>query len=210
MRGDLHITGTSGTPQINGQLRTVRGIFNFLDRELAIEEGTMDFRGTIPPSPYLNIVANAKANEITAGIKLSGSVNEPVLKLTSTPNLPEDEILAHLLFGRELRGITPMQGAQILQALSSLRGGGPGFDPVGDIRKAVGVDRLNVDANESGEVTVGAGKYITDKVYLGVEGGAGENSGKVKAEIEATKSITVEAESSASSNGARINWKYDY
>jgi translocation and assembly module TamB len=210
MRGNLHITGTSGTPHINGQLRTMRGIFNFLDRELAIVEGIMDFRGRIPPSPYLNIEASATTNEITAGIRLTGPVNMPTLKLTSTPNLPEDEILAHLLFGRELRGITPMQGAQLLQALNSLRGGGQGFDPVGDIRKAIGVDRLNIDANETGDVTVGTGKYITDKIYLGVEGGAGENSGKIKAEIEATRSITIEAESGANSNGTRINWKHDY
>ena len=211
MRGDLHITGTAGSPAINGELRTLRGVFRLLDKDLALKQGILTFRGPIPPSPYLNIQAETVTNDITAGISLTGSVNEPVLKLTSDPALPEDEVLSHILFGNELKSITPIQGIQLVQALNTLRGGGgPGFDPVGKIRKAIKVDRLNVDTNEAGDVTVGAGKYVTDKIYLGVEGGAGEDSGRVKAEIEAAKNITIETESGANSNGVSVNWKYDY
>ncbi len=211
MRGALEIKGTTGTPSVEGELRTVRGVFKLLDRDLEITEGVLAFRGSIPPSPFLRINAETTTNEITAGIQIGGSASEPTLTLVSNPTLPQDEILAHLLFGRELREITPMQGAQLVRAMNTLRGGGDGgFDPLGTMREAMGVDRLNVDANDSGEVTVGAGKYITDKIYVGVEGGSGEGAGKVKAEIEAMDNVTIETQSGANSSGASINWKYDY
>lgn len=210
MRGDVAIGGTLGAPAIEGQLRSVRGAFTLLDRRLDITEGTLMFRGAMPPSPYVRMVAETDTGELTAGIRLEGPVRAPELTLTSTPARPEDEIMAHLLFGRELRSITPFQGIQLAQAVQTLRGKGGGVDLLGKARNLLGVDRLDVSETDSGDLGVGAGKYISDKIYIGVEGGADPEEGKVKAEIEASPRFSVETETGGRSSGVRFNWKRDY
>jgi autotransporter translocation and assembly factor TamB len=58
---------------------------------------------------------------------------------------------------------------------------------------------------------VGVGKYVRENVYLEVEGGAGENSGKVSVEVDLTPSISVETEARQNAESAvRLNYKYDY
>jgi autotransporter translocation and assembly factor TamB len=208
LRGKLAITGTATTPEIRGRLRTVRGTFRLLDRDLQLTEGNLFFRG--PPLPSLRMVAETTTRDLTAGVRIEGPVTRPDITLTSDPPRPQDEILAYLLFGRELRSITPLQGLQLAQALNSLRGGGEGLNLLGKTRNLLGVDRLNFGQGEDGGVAVGAGKYISDRVYLGVEGGAGEDAGKVKAEIELNPRFTLESETGARSSGVRLNWKKDY
>lgn len=210
VRGDLRITGTAAEPAIDGSLRTVDGTFTLLDRELDITEGVLEFKGPMPPSPFLRMNAETTTQDITATLSLTGPVREPKLTLSSSPSLPQDEIMAHLLFGRDMRSITPFQAIQLAQAVQALRGGGGGVDLLGQARDMLGVDRLSVGGAEEGGVSVGAGKYISDRVYVGVEGGAGEDAGKVKTEIEITPRISVEAETGARANGGRVNWKYDY
>ncbi len=211
MRGGIDIAGTAADPQITGAFTTIRGTFTLLDRQLDIAEGTLNFRGSIPPSPYLLMVAETETSEMTAGIRIEGPIRSPELMLTSTPTRPEDEIMAHLLFGRELKSITPYQGVQLAQAIQTLRGAGGGrFDFLGTARNLLGVDRLNVSESETGDIGVGAGKYISDKIYIGVEGGADPQAGKVKAEIEISPRFSVETETGGRESGARLNWKRDY
>ncbi len=210
MRGNLQLRGTAAQPLISGELRTVRGQFTLLDRALTIQEGVLTFQGPMPPSPFIRIRAETKAGRIVAAIALDGPALAPKLTLSSTPALPQDEILAMILFGRDARSITPFQAIQLAQAVQALRGGGGGMDLLGKVRDKLGVDRISVGESESGDVAVGAGKYVSDRVYIGVEGGAGEDAGKVKAEIELTPSISLETESGARSTGARLNWKRDY
>lgn len=210
MRGEVLIDGTLGAPAIEGRLRTARGAFTLLDRQLNITEGMLSFRGAMPPSPYVRMLAETAAGELMVGIRLEGPARDPELTLTSTPPRPEDEIMAHLLFGRELRSITPFQGIQLAQAIQTLRGKGGGMDLLGKARNLLGVDRLNIGENDSGDLGVGAGKHISDKLYISVEGGTDPHKGKVKAEIEVSQHFSVETETGGRSSGARFNWKRDY
>ena len=118
--------------------------------------------------------------------------------------------MAHLLFGRELKSITPFQGIQLAQAIQTLRGaGGGGLDFLGRTRNLLGVDRLDIGETETGEFSVGAGKYISEKIYIGVEG-ADPEAASVKAEIEVSPRFSVETETGGRSSGVRFNWKRDY
>ena len=211
MRGEVTITGNAERPAIDGKLRTVRGTYTLLDRQLDISEGVLTFQGDMPPSPYVNVLAETSTDEFTAGVKLEGSVSNPQLTLTSTPSRPQDEIMAQLLFGRDLSSITPFQGVQLVQALRSLNGSESSFDLLGETRDLLGVDRLNVgEMGENDAIGVEAGKYVTDKVYIGVAGGADAEAGKVKAEIELSPRFSVETETGGRASGARLNWKRDY
>lgn len=210
-QGKLRITGPTSDPRITGDLSVKKGYFDFIEKRFEIEEGAVDFNGTSPPNPILRIKAAAADDDFTAIIKLDGPANDPKLTLESEPILPEDEVLARLLFNRELSEIGPVEAGKLALALNKLRGGG-GFDAFGEIRDALKIDTLDiVGGEEAADSKVKAGKYLSDDVYLEVERGAAGESGRARVEIEILPSISLEADTGEdSSGGVGIKWRFDY
>src|SRR5260370_19752481 len=81
---------------------------------------------TIWFDPAVDIVAEVSSGEVTAQVLVGGLISSPTVTLTSTPALPQDEILARVLFGRGVGQITAAEGIQVAQAAATLAGGGPG------------------------------------------------------------------------------------
>jgi translocation and assembly module TamB len=93
---------------------------------------------------------------------------QPEILFLSEPELPEDEVLARLLFGRGIETLSPLQAAQLAGAVANLAGvGGEGI--VSRLRKGFGLDDLDVTGDAEGGVGVRAGKYISDNIYTDVE-----------------------------------------
>ncbi|MBW1675193.1 MAG: translocation/assembly module TamB domain-containing protein [Deltaproteobacteria bacterium] len=213
LAGDVRITGSAHEPVITGRLSVVRGYFNFLGERFSLEKGVLSFDGSVPAAPYLDVTAEARAGDITALVQLSGPASAPEVSLTSNPALPSDEILARLLFGRSVDEITPIQAVRLAYAASILAGSGSGWDLMGCVRDLLGVDQLEIKQSEeeSGEVSIGVGKYLGERVYLEVEQGLGPGGAKGTVEVEITPNITVETEVGGESDaGIGIRWKRDY
>ncbi|MCJ7594076.1 MAG: translocation/assembly module TamB [Desulfobacterales bacterium] len=210
--GEIRVSGKASSPVLAGKLSVVRGRFNFLGKRFNLTRGSITFDGTAPPSPILDVLAEARAQDITAYLQLSGPALSPEVKLSSEPVLPSDEILSRVLFGRSVTQITPVQALTLANALNTLRGGG-GFDFMGRTRKWLGLDQL--DIKQSGESMEGtalsAGKYLSDTIYFEVEQGLGSGSGKASVQWEITPNITVETEVGVNAEGGGgVNWKWDY
>ena len=134
---------------------------------------------------------------------LHGPVSAPKLTLTSSPAVPQDEILARVLFGRGLGQITAGEGLQVAAAAANLAGGG--FDVLDKVRGGLGLDRLGFGsvANRltgstpkpvAGGAATGAaltaGKYVADGVYVGASQGLTPGSSKAVVEIEVLPRVT--------------------
>lgn len=210
--GDLNVVGTLDAPLINGNLASIRGRYEEFNKRFDLKKANMRFQGAVPPSPYLDIEATTKVGDINASVLLTGPVNKPAISFASTPSLPQDEVLAHLLFGKTMNKITPFQAIQLAQTLQRFSGnGGSGFDPLGKIRSLTGIDDISVNTDEAGESSVGVGKYLSDGVYLEVEKGKAENSGAANLQIEVTPSVSVESKiGQDAQGGAGIFWSHDY
>ena len=210
--GKLAITGTATTPKLDGQFDKRRGTFALLDRLLTLDTASIMFEGPMPPSPFLRVSASTKVNANTITVSLSGNAAKPKLALSSSPALPQDEVLAQLLFGRQLETISAFEAIQLAQAtrtLAGLDGGGPGI--IGTIRNALGLDRLEVGADEDSNVNVSTGKYITDDVYVGVVQGAKPEDREIVTEITLTPSISGKtAVDSIGNQSVGMEWKRDY
>ncbi|MEQ1608291.1 MAG: translocation/assembly module TamB domain-containing protein [Hyphomonadaceae bacterium] len=205
---DFRITGPVSDPVINGTARLVRGDLDLAGRRFQFDTGTISLSGPIR-SARINIAAERTADDITATVRVSGTPVEPKFTLESTPSLPQDEILARVLFGRSAAELTAFEAAQLAAGLAQLAGGQAGFDPVGLVRRATGLDRVSFGA-EGGIATVSAGKYIADDVY--VQAGAG-GTGGVGAEVEWEPRKELSIISSAQGNGdtkIAVRWKKDY
>ena len=92
---------------------------------------------------------------------LQGRANAPELLFESSPELPQEEIVSLLLFGRGFETLSLFQAAQLASSLATLSGQSEGI--LEKLRRNVGLDDLDVRTNEEGEATVRVGRYLTEK-----------------------------------------------
>ncbi|MFP4386308.1 MAG: translocation/assembly module TamB domain-containing protein, partial [Alphaproteobacteria bacterium] len=216
--GNIQIKGSAAQPLFYGDLQARRGRYTEFGKVFKFTTANMNFAGSIPPSPTLDIETQTKAGDITAIITITGPVLSPKINFSSSPPLPEDEVMSHILFGEKMEDISPFQAVQLARTLNRFTGAGGqagsalgNFDPIGSLRAATGLDELRIETSEEGGASIGAGKYLTDKVYLEFESGTEEGAGSANVQVELTPNITIESEvGQDSGGGAGIFWKWDY
>ena len=209
-RMDIRVGGTSAAPQITGGLDIVKGAYSFAGKRFEVTRGRVRLRGTALADPDIDILATTSTNGITAQIAITGTGTRPQIAFTSTPNLPQDEVLSRLLFGTNPSNLSATEAIQLASALNSLRGsGGGGLNPLGKLRSATGFDRLRiVSANETGGKgsALAAGKYITDDIYVEVVTDA-RGFTATQLEIALTKALSL-LTSTGSFGGSDVRLKY--
>jgi autotransporter translocation and assembly factor TamB len=186
-----------------------RGYVDLLDRRFVIREGEIRFVGTSPPTPEINLTAAAEGNGITAIVRLSGAATDPIVAIDSEPTLPTDEILARLLFGRDVSRITPVQGIRLAAAVRQLEGGG-GLDVLTNLRETIGIDTLDIGGDSPAEAYVSAGKYVAENVFVEVQQSLATGQTKARVEVELTDQINVVTETGDGMSGVEVEWRYDY
>ena len=215
--GDLHIRGPAAKPRISGYIAVVRGHLNLLTKRFTLDEGRVTFLSQFPPQPELDLTALTSVRGLNqAKIQITGSATEPSLALSSDPALPRDEILARMLFNRDLSQITPVQAVKLALAVRTLTSGGNG-GLMTSLRQNMGLDELTIDTQQthsgsadSSQVTVGAGKYLRENIYFKVEKGLEEDSGQAIVNIQLTPRISVESTAGSEHQGLYISWSYSY
>ncbi|MEO6716538.1 MAG: translocation/assembly module TamB domain-containing protein [Novosphingobium sp.] len=167
---DIQLRGNTAYPVILGRADLVRGGYEFAGKRFELQRGRIVFDGSSPPNPRLDIIAEDQQSGLTARIAVTGTALRPLIAFSSTPALPDEELLSRLLFGQSITNISAPEALQLGAALASLRGGG-GLDPINKLRRAVGLDRLRIvpaDVATGRGTSVAAGKYITRRLYAEV------------------------------------------
>lgn len=209
--GAMTVTGSADQPIVLGDIAMRRGTFDLVGRRLEFSRGQVAFDGGEKIDPLLDFVASTKAENYDVAVNVGGRASLPKITLSSTPPLPEDEVLSRLLFGKASGSLTALEALQLAQAAAELAGINTGVGMLDAIRGKAGLDRLNVD---TGDGTTGpslsAGRYVGDGVYVGVKQGAGARSSAATVEIEVTPNVKVETELGADSSKAGVNWEWDY
>lgn len=209
----IQVRGQTPEPLLTGSLNMIRGRFSFFGKRLVLQRGIVTFDGAFPPAPLLDVEATLRSGGVTAILRVQGPATDPEIVLDSSPPMPEDEILARLLFGREAARISPWQALTLAQAVNKLRGGGSAFDLMGETRRVLRVDQIDVrtpDDEQTG-TTVTVGKYISDRVYVELERNVAEESGRAGVEVELTPSLRLETQTGGNADsGIGIIWTRDY
>jgi len=215
--GKIEVKGSAYKPEFYGDFKVLRGRYSEFGKKFKITKAKMKFSGTIPPSPTFDIVTQSKVDDIIAKVLIGGSVLKPKITFSSDPALPQDEVMSKILFGEDMKNLSPFQAVKLAGTMKRFSGTGGGagmgssFDPIGSIKSATGLDDLRVETDASGGASVGAGKYLSEKVYLEFEAGSEEGSGNANVQVEVTPNITVESEIGQDARGgAGIFWKRDY
>lgn len=167
---NLRVSGSTNQPSVVGTLKVVRGTYSFAGHSFDLDRGTITFQGG-ELNPALDISASTTVDTISAVIDVSGTAQKPQISFTSTPTLPQDEVLSRLLFGQSVTSLSPLQAIQLAAAVNSLRGSGGGLNPLGKLRSALGFDRLRIlgaDQTTGRGTAIGIGKHIGKNLYVEV------------------------------------------
>ncbi len=210
--GKLHVGGTLAEMKIDGRIKVLRGHLDFLNRRFVLRDSALLFLDGSPDKPYLDMLAVVETPTLTARLTLKGELENVKMELSSEPELPQDEILAQILFGRNLSRLSPVQAIQLARVAAMFNQGLSGIPFFSGNIKLPGIDRMDIRTGErADETTVGMGKYFTDSVYVEVEQGTTTDSGKVSVEVEVTPQISVKGDADAKErSGVGLFWKKDY
>jgi translocation and assembly module TamB len=195
--GRIVFAGTAANPLPQGGLKLRRGTFSLAGEALNFTEGTIDFSGASVTNPSLKFVATSANAALTATLTISGDVRDPKIVLSSVPDMPQDEILSQLLFNTTTSRLSPFQAAEIAAALASLSGiSGPGSDPLGRVRSALGLDQLSVGSASGGGAALQAGRYIARGVRIGASQSTGGQT-QATVQIDITKGLKLQGTAAA-------------
>ena len=209
-RTDLRIQGTSATPQIIGEAEVIRGTYSFAGQRFELTRGEVAFTGARPPNPRLNIAASGDVEGVTITLGVSGSALDPQIRFASSPALPQDEIMARLLFGGSVTELSALQLVQVGMSLNALRGGGGGLNPLGKLRSATGISRLRIlgaDEATGRGTALAAGFYLGKDIYLELITDA-RGFTATQLEIALSKALSVLSQAGGGTGGTNLNVRY--
>jgi translocation and assembly module TamB len=206
MGGKIHVGGTAAAPQISGGFALRRGTFDLAGTSLKFVRGEVGFAGAglqRSLDPSIDFAAETTAADVTAKLGVTGFASAPKIALSSTPELPQDEVLARLLFGVSVKQLSPLQIVQIARAVNTLRGGGGGgMNPLAKAQKRLGLDRLSVSGgDEQSGPSVEAGRYVSERVNVGVRQ---STSGTTQARVQVDITRRLKIETTVGSGGGTL------
>ena len=210
----LKIRGDAASPRITGRIERVRGRLDLIGKAFDMARGRIDFDGGKKIDPRIEIVLERETSDLTGRIVVDGLSSDPQLAFTSTPSLPEDEVLPRTIFGKSSQALTGSQAIQLALGLATLMDGGGGT--LDSVRGAVGLDSLNVEQDADGNASVAAGKQVTEDIWVGTKqslGGGGDSGGgtSVVVEIDILEDFQIESEVEAGGDSSiGLQWKKDF
>ena len=185
--GEIRLTGTSAAVIPSGAFQLVRGRIDILGKRLTLSRADLELEGSF--TPLISISASSENDGIISYVNVDGPADDPVVSFASTPELPQEEVLSQLLFGRGLQNLSPLQALQLANAVATLAGrGGEGL--VNKLRQGFGLDDLDITTAEDGSTALRAGKYLSENVYTEVEIGQGGTS-RISLNLDLREGVTL-------------------
>ncbi|MFC3161951.1 translocation/assembly module TamB domain-containing protein [Ciceribacter thiooxidans] len=204
--GSLTLKGTAADPEVSGAFTLRRGRLAILTKRLDFTKGTITFGGGL--IPILDMEATTTSGSTTITVTLSGFANNPQVAFSSSPALPQDEILAQLIFGQSMTRLSALQIAQLADAVGQLAGGQTSL--FNSLRGAIGIDNLDITTDERGQAQFRAGKYLNERTYIELEQGA-NGTGRAIINLDVGRGVKLKGEAGGDgSGGAGIFYEKEY
>lgn len=199
LSGDLAVKGDAGELLLaDGEITLDNGSYVAYGRTLTVNNGKIRFSGGAIDNPDLDVKAVRKLTSVTAGIHLTGPVDNPQATLFSTPSMSQDDILSYILIGRPLKEASSGDGAMLAAAATSL-GIQNGNALSNQIASTFGLDSVSFTGESPDTAAVQIGKYLSPRLYIGYGIGVLEPISTVQMRYELSKIWTLQAESGTES-----------
>ena len=161
LAGRVHIGDNLDT---RGELSLNDGRYRAYGQRLTIRKARLLFAGPID-QPYLDIEAIRQTDDIIAGIRLTGSAEQPTTVVFSEPAMSQEQALSYLVLGRPLS--TNGEDNNMMAQAALALGLAGSSSTAGKLATDLGIKDFELDTSGSGDTTavVASGK-ITDKLSL--------------------------------------------
>ncbi len=185
---DLQIRGTTDDPRLDGEVSIVprQGFYSFAGVRFEITRGEIAFDRNVPIDPRIDLLAETEVDGLSVDVNVRGNASQPDISFSSVPALPEEELLARLLFGGSITSLSATDALQLGAAVASLRGGS-GVGPINQLRNAIGLDRLRIvpaDAALDRGTAIALGKNLGRRFYVEIiTDGAGYSASNLEFRI---------------------------
>ena len=180
-QGELRAVGTVDAKQ---------GTFTVYGQRLDIDRGRLYFNGPLD-NPSLDFQAMRKNQSVEAGVAVTGTISQPLVRVVSNPALPESEALSWLILGRAPSQAVAGQLSALPLATGALLG-----KATAPLAHALNVDEVGLRSGDAStqQQFVTIGKRISDRVYLAFDQGLGGAESLLRLEMTLTQRIALRAQ----------------
>jgi translocation and assembly module TamB len=207
LQGEMRITTPGGVPSWNGVIRAVGGTYAAYGQKLDIERGVITFYGPVA-DPRLDIHATRPNLDVEVGVAISGTAQNPRVRLYSEPDMSDIDKLSWLMLGRASEGLGTSDTALLQRAaLALLAGDNPSVTD--QVLHSIGIDDVSVRQSD-GEVrdtVVSLGKQLSRRWYVGYERGLNATAGTWQLIYRIAQRFTLRAQSGLD-NSLDVIWTW--
>ncbi|WP_431322707.1 translocation/assembly module TamB domain-containing protein [Rhizobium sp. YTU87027] len=207
--GSVTIRGTAAEPIVSGGFTMRRGRLTILNRRLDFtNRSRISFAGDLTPA--LDMEASSTSGSTTLTVDVTGLATDPSITFSSSPALPQDEVLAQLIFGQSMSRLSPVQIAQLADAVAQLAGGRSGSLFQG-LRNQLGVDDFDVSTDAKGRTSVSVGRYLNDRTYFELQQTTGKGGAKAIINFDVGRGVKLRAGAGGDGEGeAGVVYEHEY
>ena len=149
-----------------GELNIPEGRYRAYGQRLDIEQGRLLYTGGPLTNPGLNLRSVRRVQNVTVGLNVRGSLNQPQIELFSIPAMGQTDALSYLMLGRPIENATSEEGAMMAKATLALGISG-GNRLARSLSEQFGLDDMRLESSEGNEqASLVMGRYLSPKLYV--------------------------------------------
>lgn len=153
LKGNLIATQTNKGLDLHGEILVPTGRFHAYGQDLIIRKGIITFSGPTDQAMLeIEAIRNPDSmdnNNITAGIRVTGTSEDPKIEVFSDPSMSQQEALSYLVRGQGLDS-SDQSDNDMMTALLVGFGTAKTGKFIGDIGNAFGIKNLSLDTQGAG------------------------------------------------------------
>jgi hypothetical protein len=143
--GDLYFYKDPAQPlYVNGSFDSVSGSYAFQNRRFDLDPtSSINFRGALMPDVYVGVAREISGVEVR--VNIAGPLNEPELRLASTPPLDSSDILSLIVFNTSTNELTAAQQQELAVRAGTLAAGFLASPLVAALERTLGLEILEIE-----------------------------------------------------------------
>jgi translocation and assembly module TamB len=150
--------------------------------------------------------------DVEINVIVKGLLKEPEIAFRSNPPKSSREILSLVLFNKGTGDINIEESQELsrnLIKLSDQVASGPNL--LERFRSSLGIDRIDITATDSDEMSLRVGKYLTNRLFLSLKKSMDDQPNQASLEADLTNNFKAQAEVGDDAEARLLlKWEKDY
>jgi translocation and assembly module TamB len=151
-------SGYDAITRATGELSVANGIYLAYARKLDIQRGRLIFTGGPIDDPGVDLRAQKEFPDVTAGVNVRGTLQQPRMSFFSDPPMPQSQIVSLILSGSASQATQSASNAALGQGAALL---------AAQVGQHVGMPDVSLETDPlANETSLVLGRYLTPRLYV--------------------------------------------